>query len=127
MNALRKIHAVLIPGGVVVDTQPVSARPLVEAEGRELGRLDMRDWRKTIDAVDALTARTIDDGLFELEAERCFTVVDTSDHGPALVETVSGWQGTSVPGTLARRIAAATPPISVHQEVRLRVLRALSE
>jgi len=127
VNALRRIHAVLVSGGVVVDTQPVSARPIVEADGRELGRLDMREWRKTIDAVDALTARTIDDGLFALETQRYFTVADTSDDGPALVATVSGWQGTSVPEALARRIAAATPPISVHQEVRLRVLRALSE
>jgi hypothetical protein len=127
VNALRRIHAVLVPGGVVVDTQPVSARPLVEADGRELGRLDMREWRKTIDAVDALTARTIDEGLFAVETERSFTVADTSDDGPALVETVSGWRGTRVRGALALRIAAAPPPISVHQEVRLRVLRALAE
>jgi hypothetical protein len=125
VNALRRIHAVLVPGGLVVDTQPVSAHPPVEAGGRELGTLDMREWRRTIDAVDRRAAQTIDDGLFAMEVERCFTVADTSDDGPALVEAVSGWQGTSVPDVLARRIAAATPPISVHQEVRLRVLRAL--
>jgi hypothetical protein len=125
VNALRRIHAVLVSGGLVVDTQPVSARPPVEADGRELGTLDMREWRKTIDAVDRLAARTIDDGLFAMEEERCFTLADTSDDGRALVKEVSGWQGTSVPEALARRIAEATPPISVHQEVRLRRLRAL--
>jgi hypothetical protein len=125
VNALRRIHAVLVLGGLVIDTQPVSAQPPVEAGGRELGTLDMREWRMTIDAVDRLAAQTLHDGLFALEMERCFTVADTSDDGPALVEAVSGWQGTSVPDALARRIAAATPPISVHQEVRLRLLRAL--
>jgi hypothetical protein len=79
----------------------------------------------TIDAVDRLAAQTIDDGLFAMEVERCFTVADMSDDGPALVKAVSGWRGTSVPGALARRMAAATPPIRVHQEVRLRLLRAL--
>jgi hypothetical protein len=125
VNALRRIHAALVPDGVVVDTQPVSARPTVEAGGLRLGTLDMREWRVTIDAVDALVAETIDAGLFAMEVERCFTVADTSDDGPGLVESVSGWQGTSVPKALARRIGAATPPIRVHQEVRLRLLRAL--
>jgi hypothetical protein len=125
VNALRRIHAVLVPNGLVVDTQPVSARPSVEAGGRQLGPLDMREWRVTIDAVDVLVAETIDAGLFAMEVERCFTVADTSDDGPGLVESVSGWQGTSVPNALARRIEAATPPIGVHQEVRLRLLRAL--
>jgi hypothetical protein len=125
VNALRRLHAALVPDGLVVDTQPVSARPRVEAGGRQLGPLDMREWRVTIDAVDALVAETIDAGLFAMEVERCFTVADTSDDGPGLVESVSGWQGTRVPNALARRIEAATPPISVHQEVRLRLLRAL--
>jgi hypothetical protein len=125
VNALRRIHVALVPDGLVVDTQPVSARPTVEAGGRQLGTLDMREWRVTIDAVDALVAETIDAGLFAMEVERCFTVADTSDDGPGLVESVSGWQGTSVPKALARRIGAATPPIRVHQEVRLRLLRAL--
>jgi hypothetical protein len=78
VNALRRIHAALVPDGLVVDTQPVSARPRVEAGGLQLGTLDMREWRVTIDAVDALVAETIDDGLFVLEAERSFMVTDTS-------------------------------------------------
>jgi hypothetical protein len=41
VNALRRIHAALVPGGLVVDTQPVSARPSVEAFGVELGTLDL--------------------------------------------------------------------------------------
>jgi len=125
VNALRRIHAVLVPGGLVVDTQPLSARPPVEADGIELGTLDMREWLTTIDAVDGLVAETIDDGLFALDAERRLIVTDTSDNGPELVKAVSGWQGTRVPRALAQRIAGATAPISVRQEVRLRLLRAL--
>ena len=124
MNALRRIHAALVPNGLVVDTQPVSARPRVEAGGRQLGTLDMREWRVTIDAIDGLVAETIDAGLFARESARSFIVADTFDDGSELVESVSGWRGTRIPRALARRAAAATPPITVHQEVRLQLLRA---
>jgi hypothetical protein len=126
VNALRRLHAALVPGGLVVDTQPISARPPVEADGIELGTLDMRAWRRTVDAVDRLVAETIDVGLFSVESERRFTVADTADDGHGLVDTVRDWQGTTVSDALARRIAEAPPPISVRQDVRLRVLRALS-
>jgi hypothetical protein len=124
VNALHRIHAALVPDGVVVDTQPVSARPMVEGGGLRLGTLDMREWRTTIEAVDGLVAETIDAGLFALEAESSFVVTDTFDDGQELVESVSGWRGTQISGALARRVAAATPPIRVHQEVRLQLLRA---
>jgi hypothetical protein len=125
VNALRRIHAALVPGGLVVDTQPVSARPSVEAGGVELGTLDMHEWRGTIDAVDQLVAETIDDGLFALQAESEFVVTDAFDDGPEMVASVSGWRGTPISDALARRVTSATPPISVHQQVRMHVLRAL--
>jgi hypothetical protein len=125
VNALRRIHAALVPGGLVVDTQPVSARPSVEAGGVELGTLDMHEWRATIDAVDRLVAETIDDGLFALQAESEFVVTDAFDDGPEMLESVSGWRGTRISDALARRVASARPPISVHQQVRMQLLRAL--
>jgi hypothetical protein len=125
VNALRRIHAALVPGGLVVDTQPVSARPSVEAGGVELGTLDMHEWRGTIDAVDRLVAETIDDGLFALQAESEFVVTDAFDDAPEMVESVSGWRGTRISEALARRVASAPPPISVHQQVRMHLLRAL--
>src|SRR5690242_696451 len=40
------------PNGLLVDTQPISAHPLVTSNGAELGALDMREWIETILAVD---------------------------------------------------------------------------
>ena len=57
MHALRNIHSTLAPDAVLVDTQPVSARAPVAAEGVTLGTLDMREWLETIKAVDELVAR----------------------------------------------------------------------
>jgi hypothetical protein len=52
VNALRTLHAALVPGGLVVDTQPVSTHPPVEADSGELGTLDMREWGRTSQEID---------------------------------------------------------------------------
>jgi hypothetical protein len=123
VHALRNIHAALAPDGLLVDTQPLSAHPRVDAEGAELGSLDMRDWAGTIRAVDELFEETIAAGLYELRHEERFVVADSFDDGPECLATVAGWRGTRVPPPLASRLAAAHLPVTVQQEVRLRVLR----
>ena len=72
-----------------------------------LGTLDMRAWRRTIDAVDRLVAETIDDGLFGLDAEHTVVVTDTFDDREEFVEAVRGWQGTRISRALARRGAVS--------------------
>jgi hypothetical protein len=125
VHALREVHRVLVPGGLLVDTQPISPRPVVEADGARLGTLDMRDWRSTIDAVEQQVQRIVADGLFKIDAERSLVVTETFDNGPELVKTVSRWQGTTIPRRVARAAARAPAPLVVHQDVRLRVLRAV--
>jgi hypothetical protein len=125
VNALRQIHAALVPGGIVVDTQPVSAWPAVSTSDGELGALDMRGWADIVAAVDEQIALVLDEGLFASEAKPGFGVADTFDSGPALAETIKGWQGTSIPAALAKRLAGRSGLVRVHQDVRLRLLRAL--
>jgi hypothetical protein len=126
VNALHRIHAALVPGGLVVDTQPVSARPPVETAGRRLGELDMRPWRALIDEIDELFAATIAAGLFAVEHEHHLVVTDAYDTGAELLETVADWKGTRIPTDLASRLTTVTESVSVHQTVRLRVLRAVA-
>jgi hypothetical protein len=125
VHALHELHRVLVPGGLLVDTQPISPRPVVEADGVPLGTLDMRDWRATIDAVEDRVQHVLADGLFTMEEEDRLVVTETFDNGRELVETVSKWQGTSISRRLASRAEAAPPPLTVAQTVRLRILRAL--
>jgi hypothetical protein len=123
VNALRNIHAALAPGGLVVDTQPLSPHPAVAAGGSELGRLDMREWTDTIGAVDELVADATTAGLYEVGHEERFVVSDAFDHGPECLETVSSWRGTRVPPALGSRLEATRAAVTVEQEVRLRLLR----
>jgi hypothetical protein len=123
VHALHHIHSALAPDAILVDTQPVSARPPVAADGVTLGTLDMREWLDTIQAVDELVAETISAGLYELRHESRFLVTDTYDNGPECLEIVRGWRGTRVPASVSRGLAAATSQVTVQQEVRLRLLR----
>jgi hypothetical protein len=125
VNALRRIHDALVPGGLVIDTQPVSAEPPIETDVDQLGTLDMREWAELIEAVDRLVERTIHDGLFGLVEERRFVVTDGYDDGADFIAQVRDWVGTHVDDAFAERLAAVQQPIRLHQEVRLRVLRAL--
>jgi hypothetical protein len=125
VNALRRIHAALVPGGIVVDTQPLSPRPLVQAGTHRLGTLDMREWRRTIDAVDSRIDQAIAEGLFDHDGQRSCVVADEFDDGAEFADVVAGWNGTRVSPAVAERARAAQPPVRVLQEVRLRLLRAL--
>jgi hypothetical protein len=125
VNALRRIHAALVTGGVLIDTQPISTRPAVETSSGRAGRLDMRDWGKIIQAVDGRVALTIDEGLWADEGEERYVVTDTFGSGDELVDTVTDWQGTRISDGLSRRVRTAAGKAYVHQEVRLRVLRAI--
>ena len=123
MHALRNIHAALAADAFLIDTQPVSVRPCVAAGNNDLGRLDMRSWLDTIHAVDERVRETITADLYDLQHEQRFVVTDRFDDGPDCLETVSNWQDTRVPTSLASRLEATQTTVTVKQEVRLRLLR----
>ena len=124
MNALREIHGALVTGGLVIDTQPVSALPPVETDARQLGALDMREWARLIRSIDREVDDAIRAGLFELVATSHLRVTDDYDDGQELVDVTRGWPGTRVDDELARLVARTAGGVRVAQAVRLRVLRA---
>ena len=122
VDALRKLHDALVLDGKLIDTQPVSPRPAVFIAGKPIGSLDLREWELTIAAVDAEIERALGDGVFTLEAEERITVTDFFDSGSECLGEVQEWAGTRVPKALEAKIRAATAPVTVEQEVRLRLL-----
>lgn len=124
MDALRRIHRVLVPGGAVIDTQPVSPLPPVETHSGRVGLLDMRGWMDLIAEVDGRVAEAVGHGLFAIEDERRYRVVDEFASGAELVEEAREWAGTRVDDELVARLTDLDGPVLLDQEIRLRVLRA---
>jgi hypothetical protein len=124
VNVLRKLHQALVPGGLLIDTQPVSRHPAVRTARDELGTLDMTAWGRTIEQIDRRTRRVVREGLFDVVHQLRFPVIDRFDHGAELATEARGWAGTSVDPALAKQIAAEDGPVYARQHVRLRVLQA---
>jgi hypothetical protein len=127
VHALCNIHSALVPDGLLVDTQPISAHPRVTASGDELGALDMREWIKTIQAVDERVNETISTGLYDVTDERELVVTSIFDDGPDCLEIAGAWRGTRVPQPLADRLAVMRDQVTLKQQVRLRLLRRTPE
>jgi hypothetical protein len=123
VNVLRKLQQALVPGGFIVDTQPVSRHPPVKSSAGVLGKLDMTEWGRTIERIDRRTRQAIREGLVSIERHGRLRVVDAFDTGAELVAEASSWAGTSIGPLLARKIQAERRPVRVEQQVRLRVLR----
>jgi hypothetical protein len=124
VRALRNVHAALVPGGVVVDTQPVSARPPVESDAGALGTLDMTEWAQLIDTIDASAEEAFAGGWFAIEAESRFVVTDAYDDGEDFLSHVRNWMGTRIEPELERAVRGEHGRVRVHQEIRMRLLRA---
>lgn len=125
MNALRNLHSALVPGGLVLDMQPVGGRVPLEAAGARLGSVDMREWARTVAAIGRLVDGAVADGLFAAVDQRRYEVRETFDDGTELVETVSTWDGTTISASLARSVRRAAPPFVIVEPVLMRVLRSL--
>jgi hypothetical protein len=124
VNVLRKLRQVLVPGGVIIDTQPVSRQPPVKSGRGILGKLDMTEWGRTIETIDRRTRRAIREGLFGIDHHCHVAVADLFDTGAELLAEISSWAGTSIDPLLAEQIEAEQRPVRVEQRIRLRVLRA---
>ena len=122
MHALRLLHASLADAGLLLDTQPIGASPLVSGSDGPHGELDMRAWVETIASVDQGFEIALAGGLFRIEHEEHLVTHDVFEAAEELLETASAWRDTEVPAGLAERVRGGSPPYTVRQDVRLRVL-----
>jgi hypothetical protein len=122
VDALTRIHAALVPGGVLVDTQPVGLRLPVALYGEPIGELEDDEWLETVAAVDREVDKTLAAGLFELRHEELYTVVHEFGSGRECLDVVDGWAGTSIPEEVAARLERGDTRTTVDQDTRLRLL-----
>jgi hypothetical protein len=122
VDALTRLHAALVPGGVLVDTQPVALRLPVALDGEPIGELEDDEWLEIVAAVDAKIEQALAAGLFELRHEERYTVVHEFGSGRECLDVVTGWAGTNVPEEVAVRLERGNARVTVEQATRLRLL-----
>jgi hypothetical protein len=121
VDALSRIHTTLVPGGMLVDTQPVGLRMPVRVEGEPAGELEEDDWLETVAAVDARVEEAIDAHLFELRHEERYPVMHGFDSGSEALGEATKWEGTRIPPAVVERLDAAFGWVEIEVEVRLRL------
>ena len=123
MHALRHVHELLVPGGTLVDVHPVTEEQ-VETAGELVGVIREPDWISgdLLNSESALQ-QTIAEGLYELEAETEYDVLQHFDHPDELIEAKS--ELLEPQPALVDAMRAATPPLTTRMRVVFRRLRAL--
>jgi hypothetical protein len=106
----------------MLDLHPLTEEQ-VEAEGRPIGVIaDPEFTGGGLDNAEACLAEAIQEGLYRLEAEIEFDVLQHIDEAEELLEAREERLEASQP-ELAHRIRAATPPIVIREHVVFRRLR----
>ena len=122
VDALTRIHAALVPGGVLVDTQPVGPRLPVTLDGEPIGELEDDEWLEIVAAVDAEIEKVLAAGVFELRHEERYSVVHEFGSGRECLDVVAGWAGTNVPEDVGALLEGGNARTTVEQDTRLRLL-----
>jgi hypothetical protein len=115
----------LAAGGVLLDLHPIPPSMHAFSEGRDLGVVDGREFYRLVRATEKELERTVDEGMFVLEAETELDVIERFDTIDDVFETVEEWQDIHLSKRLRARIERATPPIDFHESLVLRRYRAL--
>ena len=122
VDALTRIHAALVPRGVLVDTQPVSPRLPVTLDGEPIGELEDEEWLEIVAAIDAEIEQVLAAGVFELRHEERYSVVHEFGSGRECLDVVAGWAGTNVPEDVGALLEGGNARTTVEQDTRLRLL-----
>jgi hypothetical protein len=124
VHALRNIHGMLVPGGTLVDLQPIPPSPSLHAGGEQLGRVDQNQVWERFGKTEAGVAAAVREGLYGLETELEFDVVERFDSKEGLIGTINDRDDWHMTGQLAGRLESAEPPIEARDRLRLRTFGA---
>jgi hypothetical protein len=123
VHALRHVHRLLVPGGTLLDSHPVTENEVV-ADGGPLGVIEELEWRSVVlPNAEARLSDAIQDGLYALEAETEFDLLQHFDTAADLIEAKADRLESQ--SELVRRIRTARPPFVTREHYILRRLRCL--
>ena len=121
MHALRHVHRVLKPGGTLVDMHPVTEER-VESDGIVVGVILEPDWI-TVDLPNSEAAlrETVREGLYALEAESEYDVLEHFDDADDLIDAKRDLlEGQDA---LVAAIQSASSPLRTRMHIVMRRLR----
>jgi len=123
VHALRHVHSLLARGGTVVDIHPVTEEQVESSEG-VVGVIREPDWVNVdLPNSEAALRQTIAEGLYELEEETDYDVLQHFDESEDLLEEKRDLlEGQD---QLVNAIRVAPTPLVTRMHVVLRCLRAL--
>jgi hypothetical protein len=124
VHALRHVHELVVPGGMLVDLHPVTEEQVETGEGTVIGVLEEPDFVATdLPNAEARLQDSIRDGLYLLEQETEFDFLQHFDAVEELIEKEQDLLAGNA--SLTRRIRAATPPLVIREHTVLRRLRVV--
>lgn len=103
---------------------PFDAWVPVENPAGIVGRVDAREFARDVVKTEAGLASVVREGLFALEQERCFDVLEHFGSADRLLEGVGEWGRTRIPARLRASVARADAPFHVRERLLLRRFRA---
>ncbi|MBA2568742.1 MAG: hypothetical protein H0V11_05285 [Actinobacteria bacterium] len=121
MHALRAIHRVLIPGGILLDIHPIPPSARAEVRGESLGEFDDAEFFEIVRAAEALLEKG---DLFSRGTDVEFDWLERYESGEDLLDDVKTWEGCRVPRNVAARVRRVCGPVDVWERVVLRRFRA---
>ena len=123
MHALRHVHSLLARAATVVDIHPVTEEEVESSEG-VVGVIREPDWVNVdLPNSEAALRQTIAEGLYELEEETDYDVLQHFDESEDLLEEKRDLlEGQD---QLVNAIRVAPTPLVTRMHVVLRCLRAL--
>jgi hypothetical protein len=123
VNALRHVHSLLVPSGTLVDVHPVTEEQ-VETRSAVVGVIREPEWIEVeLPNAEAALREMVAEGLYELEAESEYDVLQHFDEAIDLIDAKADLlEGQD---ELVAAIESAEPPLFTRMHVVLRRLRAL--
>ncbi|MBD0330096.1 MAG: hypothetical protein ICV64_08335 [Thermoleophilia bacterium] len=121
VHALRNVHRMLAPGGLLLESHPLAGGSRVEVDGSTLGALDEREFARELAVMERSLATLVAEGAFAPQAERRFDVAMRFDTASELLAEVVTWRGSTVSARLQRAVKRAEGPFAVRLTTLLRV------
>lgn len=109
--------------GILLDLHPIPPSMHAFSQGKDLGAVDERQFFRLVRATERELQKTVDGGLFALEAETELGVIERFDSVEELFETVDEWDNIHLSKRLRARLERVAPPIDFHERLVLRRYR----